>query len=388
MSMMAGLLSAQSAVAKEEGEEEKPKPSEIYEFTVEVEVERTPVRDQYRTGTCWCFSTMSFLESELLRTGKGELDLSEMFVVRNTFPHKADNYLRLHGKANFSQGGQAHDVMECIRRYGLVPEEVYSGQQIEERRHNHGEMVAVLSAMMDGVLKRRGKRVTPRWPEALAAVLDVYLGENPTSFTYHGKQYTPQSFNQEVLQIDPDSYVELTSYNHHPFYQKIRLEIPDNWDYNTEYHNIPIHELESALDHALRNGYSVVWDGDVSEEEFSSRKLGYGVVPETDWQDRPHDEQSLEKVFNEPVAEKEITQELRQQTLDNFTTTDDHLMHIVGIAHDQNGSKFYLTKNSGGLDRKNEGYVYLSRSYVLLKTMALLVHKDSIPQDISDRLDL
>jgi len=379
------LINPLAAFAEEE-KEEKTDPSAAYQFTVEVEVERTPVKNQNRTGTCWCFATISFLESELLRTGKGEFDLSEMFVVRNTYPVKASNYIRLHGKANFSQGGQAHDVMNCVRRHGLMPESSYSGMEIEENRHNHGEMVAVLTAMMDAVLMRKGKKVTPRWPDALAAVLDVYLGQNPKSFSYDGQEYTPKSFNEEVLQLDPDDYVELTSYSHHEFYTPYRLELPDNWDYNAEYYNLPIDDLERIIEHALQNGHSVVWDGDVSEEEFNSKKTGFAVVPETDWEDRGHEEQEIDKVFTGPVEEKVITQELRQKTLDNFTTTDDHLMHIVGLARDQNGTRFYLTKNSGGTDRKNDGYMYMSTAYVRLKTTAILVHKAAIPEDIGSKL--
>jgi bleomycin hydrolase len=383
---VAVLLSFSLAVFADEENDEEKDLSTAYQFTVEVEVERTPVKNQYRTGTCWCFATISFLESELLRTGKGEFDLSEMFVVRNTYPQKADNFLRLHGTANFSQGGQAHDVMNCIRRHGLVPESSYSGMEIGEDRHNHGEMVAVLTAMMDAVLLRKGKRVTPRWSDAFNAVLDEYLGQSPGVLTYDGKEYTPQQFNETVLQLDPDDYVELTSYSHHEFYSRFRLELPDNWDYNGEYFNVPIDDLERIIEYALKNGHSVVWDGDVSEEEFNSKKMGYAVVPEIDWEDRLHEEQELDKVFIGPVKEKVITQALRQKTIDNFTTTDDHLMHIVGLARDQEGTRFYLTKNSSGTDRKNAGYMYLSQAYVRLKTTAILVNKAAIPEDIASKL--
>jgi bleomycin hydrolase len=386
--LLATLLVFSAATSAEEEKDDKKDPSAAYEFTVEVEVDRTPVKNQYRTGTCWCFATISFLESELLRTGKGEFDLSEMFVVRNTYPHKADNFIRLHGTANFSQGGQAHDVMNCVRRYGLVPESAYSGMEIEESRHNHGEMVSVLTAMMDAVLNRNGKRVTPRWSDALEAVLDVYLGRQPEVFTFDGEEYTPKSFNEKVLKIDPDDYVELTSYSHNEFYTQCRLEIPDNWDYNGEYYNLPIDDLERIIEHALENGHSVVWDGDVSEEEFNSKKLGYAVVPEIAWEDRLHEEQELKEVFTGPVKEKAITQEDRQKTLDNFTTTDDHLMHIVGLASDQEGTRFYLTKNSGGVDRKNDGYMYMSQAFVRLKTTAILVNKAAIPEDITSKLGL
>jgi bleomycin hydrolase len=370
--------------------DKKDKP--VYVFKVETEVKRTPVKNQYRTGTCWCFSTISYLESELLRMGKEELDLSEMFVVRHTYPHKADNYVRLHGRANHSQGGQSHDVINAIRRYGIVPESVYDGKKIGEKRHNHGEMASVLNGLVEGVLKRRGRKITPRWQEAYNAVLDVYLGSVPESFEYKGKSYTPKRFANDYLGLKYDDYVELTSYSHHPFYKKCRIELPDNWDYNGDYYNVPIDDLEKIVDYALKNGHSFVWDGDVSERFYSKRSgrddyaTGYAIVPEKDWEDLTKKERK--KKITEPIKEKEISQQMRQETLDNFTTTDDHLMHVVGLAKDQKGAKYYFTKNSGGLDRANAGYVYLSRSFFRLKTTAIFIHKDGIPADIKEKLGL
>jgi len=380
-----------SGMAKEKkAKDGKEKP--VYVFTVDTEVKRTPVKNQYRTGTCWCFSTVSYLESECLRLGKEELDLSEMFVVRHTYPLKASNYIQLHGKANHSQGGQSHDVIDQIRRYGIVPEGAYPGMNIDEKRHNHGEMVTILQGILDAVLLQKGARVTPRWLEAYEAVLDVYLGKVPETFTYKEKTYTPKSFAQEYAPLKLDDYVELTSYTHHPFYQKCRLELPDNWTYNENYYNVPMADLEKIADYALKNGYSFVWDGDVSEKDFSGGRTdkengtGYAVVPEKDWEDMTRAERSEE--ITKPVKEKEITQEMRQKTLDNFVTTDDHLMHIVGIVHDQTGAKFYLTKNSSGIDQAYKGYVYLSRPYFLLKLTAMMVHKDALPPDIKEKLNL
>jgi bleomycin hydrolase len=375
---------------KKPAKDAKEKP--VYVFKVETEVKRTPVKNQYRTGTCWCFSTVSYLESECLRLGKEELDLSEMYVVRHTYPQKALNYIRLHGKANHSQGGQSHDVIDQIRRYGIVPEEAYTGMNIDEKRHNHGELVPVLQGMLDAVLLKKGARVTPRWLEAYEAVLDVYLGKVPETFTYKEKTYTPKSFAQEYLPLNPDDYVELTSYTQYPFYQKCRLELPDNWTYNENYYNVPMADLETIADYALKNGHSLVWDGDVSEKDFSGGRTdkdhgtGYAVVPETDWDDMTKDERSEERT--KPVKEKEITQELRQTTFDNLTTTDDHLMHVVGIVRDQTGAKFYLTKNSGGIDQAYKGYVYLSRPYFLLKLTAMMVHKDALPPEVKEKLGL
>lgn len=367
------------------GQEEKQEEKSPYQFTIDYEIPHTPVKNQARTGTCWCFATVSFLESELLRLGKGEFDLSEMFVVRHTYPHKAESYIRLHGNATFGQGGQSHDVIDQIRRYGIVPEKVYTGMRIGEKRHNHSEMYAVLKSMLDGVLK--GRKLTPRWEDAFNAVLDAYLGPPPVDFLYEGKKYTPKSFAEDYLRLNLNDYVELTSYEIYPFYEKCRLEVPDNWTFNDDYYNVPIDDLEKIIDHALKNGYSVAWDGDVSEREFSTRETGYAIVPEKDWEDKTEAERK-EKV-TEPVKEKKITQEMRQLTFDNFQTTDDHLMHIVGLAHDQNGTKFYYTKNSGGVEgRKYDGYVYMSRSYVRLKTVAIMVNKNAIPKKYRKKLGL
>ncbi|HDL18681.1 MAG TPA: aminopeptidase [Bacteroidetes bacterium] len=371
-----------SAFSQEDKQKEKP----VYTFTIDHVVKRTPVKNQYHTGTCWSFSTVSFLESELLRLGKEEMDLSEMFVVRNTYPLKAQNYIRLHGNATFGEGALSHDAINQIRLYGIVPENVYPGLKIGEKRHNHGEMYSVLKAMLDAVLKQNGKKVTPRWLDAFDAVLDVYLGTPPKEFKYKGKTYTAKSFLSDYLQLDLDQYIEFTSLTHHPFYQKCRVEIPDNWSCNDNYFNVPLDDLEKIADYALTNGNSFVWDGDVSERNFSSRKTGYGIVPLKDWEDKTEAEKKVK--ITEPVAEKVVTQQLHQQAFNNFTTTDDHLMHVVGLAHDQNGNKFYYTKNSGGTDRKYDGYVYLSRAYFRLKIIGMMVHKDAVPPDIKARLNL
>jgi bleomycin hydrolase len=373
---------------RSEAKKDKKEEKSAYQFKILTEIKRTPVKNQYWTGTCWCFSTISFLESELLRNGKEEIDLAEMYVVRHTYPHKALNYIRMHGQANHSQGGQSHDVIDRIKCDGIVPEDVYPGMNIEENRHNHGEMSTVLNAILEAVLKRKGKRVSPRWLDAYNAVLDVYLGKPPQNFTYKGKSYTPQTFATEYLALNLDDYIELTSYTHHPFYEQCRLELPDNWTYNAKYYNVPIDDLERIVDHVLQSNYSLVWDGDVSEREFSSRKEGYAIVPVKDWEDKTTAEKEKEESDSptQPIPEREITQEMRQKTFENFTTTDDHLMHIVGIAKDQKGTKFYLAKNSGGTDRKNEGYLYMSHSYFRLKTTAIMINKHSLPEDIKTKL--
>ena len=375
------------AVFSQDEKKEKENEKSPYQFTIDYQVAHTPVKNQASTGTCWCFSTVSFLESEFMRISNEEVDLSEMYVVRRTYPRKAENYIRLHGNATFGQGGQSHDVIEQVCRYGIVPEEVYPGMNIEEKKHNHGEMFAVLKAMLDGTLKAGKKRITPCWKTAFEKVLDTYLGEPPVDFVHKGKKFTPKSFAENYLKLNLDDYIELTSYSHVPFYEKCRLEVPDNWTYNEDYYNVPIDDLEKIIDRAIKHGYTVVWDGDVSERDFSTRKTGYAIVPEKDWEEKTTTEK--EEKITEPVKEKKITQELRQKTFDNFETTDDHLMHIVGLAHDQKGTKFYYTKNSGGIkERKNEGYVYMSRSYVRLKTIAIMVNKNALAGKIKKKLGL
>lgn len=346
---------------------------DIHEFKLNNEIKTTSVKDQGVTGTCWDFATISFIETELLRMGKGEYDLSEMFVVRNAYPLKAAKYIRRHGTTNFGQGGQAHDVMMIYKKYGIVPEEVYDGNPIN-KKHNHGELETVMKGMLDGVLV--GNKITDRWEKALHGALDSYLGEIPESFVYEGNEYTPKTF-AENLGFNPDDYIEFTSYSHHPFYDWFELEIPDNWT-NDKYFNVPIEDIMSITNSALENGYSVCWDGDSGKDNFY-RKEGYAVIP---MEDEPKIEDRTE-----PEKEKVVTQEMRQEAFNTFDVTDDHLMHLVGTAENQEGTKFYYTKNSWGtMDKKYDGFWYMSESYVKLKTVAIMVHKDAVPETILEKM--
>ncbi len=373
------------AISQDKKEKEDKEKKDAYQFTISKEVARTSVKNQSRTSTCWCFATISFLESELLRSGKNELDLSEMYIVRHTYPIKAQRYVRLHGGTNFPHGGASHDVIDMMKLHGLVPDEVYKGLNYGEEKHKHGEMGSILKGMVDAVVKKRGGRVTPRWLEAFESVLDVYLGEPLESFNFKGKKYSPENFVNDYMGLNLDDYIEISSYSHHPFYEQFCLELPDNWTNNDKYYNVPIEDLGRIVDHAINNGYSVVYGGDTSNKYFSSKK-GYGIVPLKDWEDLT--EKERKKDIEEPVEEKEPTQELRQNWFDNYTATDDHSMHIVGIAKDQNGNPFYLTKNSWGTDRKYDGYVYLSKSYILLNATGFMVNKNSLPNDIKQKLGL
>ena len=355
-----------------------------YHFQDIKKIRTTPVKNQQRTGTCWCFATTSFVETEILRQGGPELDLSEMFTVRHAYEHKAVLYVRYHGLANFGPGGQAHDVINVIRRYGFVPEEVYPGKDYGDTIHNHGELNTILKAYVDAVIKNRNRKLTPVWEKGFSSVLDVYLGKNPGTFTWEGREYTPETF-RDHFHFNPDDYVELTSYTHHPFYTRFGLEVPDNWTHDL-YYNLPIDELMEVINHALAKGYSVAWDGDVSEKGFS-HKNGLAILPEEAWSKMEKAE--LDSVFKHPVKQLHVTQAMRQRDFNDYATTDDHLMHLVGTGKDENGTLYYLTKNSWG-QKSNDygGYLFMSEPYVRLETLAIMVHKDAIPKDLKKKLGI
>ncbi|WP_421920947.1 C1 family peptidase [Marinifilum sp.] len=366
----------------------------VKKFTTVTEVHTTSVKNQQSTGTCWCFATVSFIETELLRMGAPKLDLSEMYIVREAYSQKAKRYFRVHGKGNYSEGGQAHDVMNVIRTNGFVPESVYSGNLYQGDYHIHREMVKSTKAMIDEIVKNPNKKITPVWFASINGVLDTYMGKLPENFEYKGKTVSPQKFATD-LGFNTEDYIELTSYSHHPFYKKINLEIPDNWS-NDLYYNLPIEELMELVNYALENGYSICWDGDVSETGFS-HKNGYAVLPtmkETEmsnseiakWEDEV--ENKKQKV-QKNIKEQEVTQELRQITFDNFETTDDHLMHIIGIVKDPQGIKYYKTKNSWAADsNKFGGFLNMSEAYLRLKTVAIMVHKAALPKHLKIKLGL
>ena len=351
-----------------------------YQFTTVIDLEATPVISQGRTGTCWSFSSTSFLESEVIRLTGKQVDLSEMYTVRNTYPKKAENYVMRQGKAQFSEGGLAHDVINSVGEYGLVPQDAYSGLFADETGHNHSEMVAVVNAMVKTYVDNPGRKLSKKWRQAVDAVLTTYIGANPSTFTYEGKTYTPASFRDELKIVAAD-YVTITSFSHAPFYSEFILNIPDNWSYGTFY-NVPLDEMISSIDNALENGYTVELDCDVSERTFSS-KDGVAVIPKNS----SNNKLALQGVY----PEKNVTQQYRQDEFENFTTTDDHLMHITGTLRDQNGTKYYKVKNSWGSDASrnaNGGYVYFSEAYMRLKAISITVHKEAVPKATSKKLNL
>jgi bleomycin hydrolase len=370
--------------------------SNAYTFEIIKENPATPVKNQYRSGTCWSFSGLSFIESELLRMGKGEYDLSDMFVVRNTYEEKAKRYVRFQGKINFGGGGAFHDVTYVMKEFGIVPESVYKGKLMGEENHIHGEMDAVTEAYVDAVIKNRNKKLSPAWFNGFQGIMDAYMGDYPETFEYEGRDYTPQSF-ADMLGINPDDYIEIGSYTHHPFYEKFIIEIPDNWLLD-EIYNVPLDEMMEIIDNSIENGYTVAWGSDVSEKGFSW-KNGVAIIPDEELHDLSGTEKERwEKLtdkekskalysFEEPVKEKTITQELRQIEFDNYLSTDDHGMHITGMAKDQDGNIFYKVKNSWGAeDHIYDGYFFASKAFVELKTIDIMVHKDAVPDHIRAKL--
>lgn len=369
-----------------------------YEFTVVKENPITSVKNQGSSGTCWSFSGVGFLESELIKAGKGDHDLSEMYIVRRNYEDKATKYIRLNGKLNFAQGGSFADVIETLSEYGIVPNEQMPGLNYGETGHKHGELIAGLSGYVNGISKNQNKRLSKAWFQGFQGILDAYLGKKPENFTYQGKNYTPQSLAKE-LGLTPDNYISITSFTHHPFYSAFAVEVPDNWRWALSY-NVPLGEMTEIIDNAIENGYTVAWATDVSETGFT--RTGIAVVPddtapENIGSDQAHwlglsasgKTQALkQKVSDGPVKELLITQEMRQEGFDNQETTDDHGMQIYGIAKDQNGNKYYMVKNSWGNTGEYNGIWYASEAFVKYKTISLVVNKNALPKNISKKLGL
>ena len=365
-------------------------------FTTVLSNPITSVKNQNRSSTCWSFSTIGFLESELLRMGKGEYDLSEMFVVHHTMLDRAAYYVRLHGEGSFSPGGSTYDIIYCLQHYGIVPQEVMPGIMYGDTLPNHNELDAVAGAYVNAIAKGRFKKLSPVWLQGLSRIYDTYLGECPAEFTYQGKQYTPESF-RDMLGLKAEDYVSITSFTHHPFYTSFAIEVPDNWRMAPSY-NVPIDELMSIIDNALAKGYTVGWAADVSEVGFTRK--GIGVMPDADkgadltGSDMAHwvgltETDKKEELTKRPLPEMEITQEMRQEAYDNWETTDDHGMLIFGTATDQNGKEYYMVKNSWGTQKSDyQGIWYVSKAFVAYKTMNILLHKDAVQKPVRKKLGI
>lgn len=364
-------------------------------FTEVYSIPTTSVKDQNKSGTCWCFAGTSFVEDEIRRQGGDSLDLSEMFTVRHCYDDKARRYVRYYGNTSFSPGGSLADVPYAWSRYGAVPEQAYTGLQYGEDKHVHGELDGMLHAMLGTVVKKPNKKISTAWQRAIDGVLDAYMGPLPETFTYNGKTYTPRSF-ADALPFNPDDYVMLTSFTHHPFYESFVLEMPDNW-VSGQYMNVPLDEFKAIADNAIANGYPINWAADVSEGGFKW-KDGVALMPagktEADmdgtelsrWVHLSDKERTDKKYdFKGPVPEIKVTQQSRQDMFDSQETTDDHGMEIVGIATDQEGNRYYKVKNSWDTNQLYDGFIYVSEPYFLAKTMAFMVHKDAIPKNIAKK---
>lgn len=393
--MAAAVLSASAA---EPADSVKTDSVKGFEFKDIITIPVTSVKDQNKSGTCWCFAGTSFFENEIRKAGGDSIDLSEMFTVRHCYADKADRYVRMYGGTNFAAGGSILDVPYVWERYGAVPEEVYSGLQYGEDKHVHGELDAALSAYVKAVTSKPNRRVSTAWKKGLDGILDAYLGEVPETFKYKGKTYTPQSFAAS-LGIDPANYVALTSFTHHPYYKPFVVEVPDNWLW-AQYQNVKLDELRAVVDNALKNGYTVVWAADVSEGGFKWRE-GVALMPkdklESDMEgtelsrwvklsDKERENSRYE--FDGPVEEIEVTPEVRQDMFDRQETTDDHGMEIVGLAEDRLGNRYYKVKNSWDTNQIYDGFLYVSMPYFDAKTMNILVNKAAVPDKIAKKIGI
>ena len=372
-----------------------------YQFTKVAKLDATPVESQGITGTCWSFSALSFFESELMRMGTKDPELlSEMFIVRKAYESKAEKFIRMDGKINFAEGGAFHDIPFVIKNYGIVPKSVYSGLNYGSETHDHSELFSVLNGAMQGLLThlQSGSAkggLSTSWVSAMKGILDAYLGPDVKEFELAGKKYTPKSY-AKAIGLNMDDYVSLTSFTNHAMNERCELAIPDNWAWGDSY-NVSLDDLFAACEYALKNGYTLAWGADVSEKGFSFRN-GLAIVPEDpssievkgkdnkNFSDAGADKTSNQ--FLTPGKEVVVTPEMRQQGYDNKTTTDDHGMHIVGLFKDQNGTKYFLVKNSWGTGNYPEGYLYVSESYFKLKTINIYLHKDGVSADLKKKLKL
>lgn len=358
--------------------------TEPFQFKEYKRSNATSVKNQGSTGTCWAFSTVSFLESEALRMGKKDVDISEMFIVRHIYRLKCENYVRRQGHAQLSEGGLAHDVMLAAVQYGLMPEAAYPGRANVNAPLNHGKLEKNLRTLCTEFVKQGKEGKLPAdWLKQVDTVLDEEFGPVPTKFEYKNIQFTPSSY-RDYLGIQPADYVTITSFTHHPFWTKFILEVPDNWS-NGEMYNVPVSDLMRVANSSLEKGYSVEWDADVSNEGFSAQN-GVALVPEKTMKQK--DASAQANTFKMWEPELKITQENRQELFDRQVTTDDHLMHIVGLLDEAHTGLYYVVKNSWGEISDNKGFVYCSEAYMRQNTISFTVHKSAIPEDIAKRLGL
>jgi len=380
--LVSPAVMAQDDLVKSLDKNKSENAKEKYKFTTKLNLETSPVKNQGSSGTCWSYSGNSFLESEMLRNGSGFVDISEIYTARCAYIERARNYVRMHGNVGWGDGAELHDVVQVYDKYGALPYSAYTGLNYGTEKNRFGEMQAALEGFLQGIVKNKNGKLTKNWMPAFKAALDAYLGEVPTSFEYEGRTYTPQTFADEVVGLNADEYVELSAFLYAPLYKPTMLMVPDNWSLQSVY-NVKMNELSEAVDHALRKGYTVAWATDVSEKYFSW-KNGVAFVPEMDYYKMEVADRKT--LFDGPKPERKITAQDREDAFDNYTTTDDHGMHIVGIAQDQNGKEYYMVKNSWGEKNDHKGYLYVSKTFFEYKTTAILLNKNALPRDLKRNL--
>ena len=376
MLMGAGSLFAQdnliNALANNQGKDVQ----KYYQIKPVFAIGVTDVKEQGHSGTCWSYTGASFLESEMIKKGKQPVDLAEIYTARKVYLEKAINYLRMHGALTWGDGGELHDVINIYRKYGAMPQIAYTGLINGATKNNFKEMQKDLEGYLKDIVA--SEKVPANWKEVFEQKLDTYLGAVPKTFMYNGKMYDPQSFAKEVVGLQDEKYIEMLSVEHKPKYQNTLMAVPDNWSYDYAF-NVNMEDIIRTIDYALSKGYTVAWAADVSEKYFSW-KNGLAVVPEKDYNDLSAQEQK--DYFHVYWNEKTITPEMRKKAFDNYETTDDHAMHIVGLAKDQNGREYYIVKNSWGTNNDNKGYLYVSKNYVRYKTMAIMLNLKGTPKDL------
>lgn len=354
----------------------------LFKFKDIINIDNGTVKNQGKSGTCWSYSTNSFLESEMIKAGKTPVELAEIFSARNVYIEKGEQYVRMHGAVTLGDGGECHDVINMYRKYGAMPQSVYTGLNYGTKINNFSEMGSIMEAVLKSVVNTRSGQITPNWKKAYTAVIDSYLGTPPENFMYNGKSYTSKTFANEVVGLNADDYIELSSFTDHPIYKKFVLTVPDNWAFQQVY-NVGFNDITDIIDGALEKGYTVAWATDVSEKSFSW-KNGVAYVPETDYEDMT--DTAKKTMFLGPKPEKTVTAEMRQKAYDEYQTTDDHGMQIVGLAKDVNGKEYYIVKNSWGTKNDYKGYLYVTKNYVRYKTTAFLLNKHALSDKMTQNL--
>ncbi|MFT3795873.1 aminopeptidase C [Flavobacterium sp.] len=353
-----------------------------FDFKEVIDLENTSVKNQGSAGTCWSYSGNSFLESEMIRMGKQPVDLAEIYTARNVYLSKARNYILFNANLGLGDGGETHDVLNMLRKFGAMPQQAYTYEDYGKGALKSADFQDQFKAILDAYIKNEDPKKGISWVKDINNYMDEKLGKLPATFQYNGKQYTPQTFAKEVVGINPDDYIEFSSYKDSPYYEKMVLPVPDNWSYDQLY-NVPMTELTDIIDHALAKGYTVAWSSDVSEPYFSW-KNGVAHVPDVDLTNITDEQRKA--IFVGPIQEKQVTEDLRLEGLYSLSTTDDHAMQIVGLAKDQNGKEYYKVKNSWGTTNDYKGYLYVTKAFVQLKSTGILLNKGGVPKATKNRL--